>query len=327
MRRLRILCLVAVIFGSIGVLWASTSSAAPADTSVTAQPPTFNDDSCVDFAPSGASYTITATTGVDYFVDGVRTSAGTYPATDGSTVTVTAQPQAGFVLTGTTSFVHVFTATPTCAVPPTFSADSPPSGVVGDSYGYQFVATGQPLPSYSIVGGRLPDGLTLSSTGALTGVPSSAGAFPFVVEAANGASPAASAPITIRIASPLTITTPAALPAAQVGVAYRVRLAATGGTIDQPYVWSLAPGAILPPGLSFASDGTISGTPTEPGDYEVTAVVGDPRTRTFTIEVAAASPTTPLATTGTPTAALLELGIGLLAVGGLATTAARRRRA
>jgi len=41
--------------------------------------------------------------------------------------------------------------------------------------------------------------------------------------------------------------------------AYNVSLEATGGT--PPYSWSLASG-VLPPGLSFSSGGTISGTPT-----------------------------------------------------------------
>ena len=63
--------------------------------------------------------------------------------------------------------------------------------------------------------------------------------------------------------SPLTVTT-GSLPKAVTGTPYSTRLQATGGT--PPYTWSLAlfPGqtaaSVLPAGLGFASDGTISGT-------------------------------------------------------------------
>ena len=63
--------------------------------------------------------------------------------------------------------------------------------------------------------------------------------------------------------TPLAITT-AALPKAVTGSPYTAKLQATGG--KPPYAWNLAlfPGqtaaSVLPAGLSFASDGTISGT-------------------------------------------------------------------
>jgi len=93
---------------------------------VTPASPSFADDACVAGAKSQATYTVPATTGVDYLVNGVKTATGTYNATDGSTVTITAQPQAGYVLTGTTAFTHTYPGTPTCtspttASPPTFT--------------------------------------------------------------------------------------------------------------------------------------------------------------------------------------------------------------
>ncbi len=60
------------------------------------------------------------------------------------------------------------------------------------------------------------------------------------------------------VAAPLSITT-TTLPTSQQNLPYSVTLAATGGV--QPYTWSLAAGS-LPAGLSLASNGTISGTPT-----------------------------------------------------------------
>jgi hypothetical protein len=81
-----------------------------------AQPvtPTFSDDQCVGNTPSSATYTIPGTTGVDYYVDSVLTQAGTYTATDASTIKVEAKPQTGYTLVGTSSWTHNFPATPNC---------------------------------------------------------------------------------------------------------------------------------------------------------------------------------------------------------------------
>lgn len=93
-------------------------------TTVTPTPPVFADDVCSGSAPAGATFLIPATAGVDYLVNGVKTAAGNYPATDGSTVTVSTQAQAGFALTGTTSFTHTFAAAPTCTTSVTPTAPS-----------------------------------------------------------------------------------------------------------------------------------------------------------------------------------------------------------
>ena len=104
-----------------------TFAAAPTcTTSVTPAAPSFVEDVCSGPTPAGATYTIPARTGVDYLVNGVKTAAGTYPATDGSTIAITTSAQGGFVLTGTTSFTHTFAAAPKCIVavtpaPATFS--------------------------------------------------------------------------------------------------------------------------------------------------------------------------------------------------------------
>jgi hypothetical protein len=71
--------------------------------------------------------------------------------------------------------------------------------------------------------------------------------------------------------TPLTVTT-AALPQGTVGTAYSATLSATGGT--PPYSWTLASGS-LPPGLTLSSNGSITGTPTSPGDASFTVQVTD----------------------------------------------------
>jgi outer membrane protein assembly factor BamB len=70
----------------------------------------------------------------------------------------------------------------------------------------------------------------------------------------------------------VTITT-TSLPNAVIGQPYSQTLTATGGT--PPYSWSLASGK-LPPGLSLTpSSGTVSGTPTNPGNNKFTVRVTD----------------------------------------------------
>lgn len=84
------------------VVWVSTTTVdGGTSTSVTATAPTFDDGT--------DTYTITATTGVDYYVGGALTSAGTYSVTAPATVTITAQAQPGYTLTGTTSWSFDFT--------------------------------------------------------------------------------------------------------------------------------------------------------------------------------------------------------------------------
>jgi len=98
--------------------------------------------------------------------------------------------------------------------------------------------------------------------------------------------------------STLTVTT-SSLPAGQDGTGYSASLSASGGT--SPYSWTTTAGA-LPPGLSLASDGTISGTPTSTGTYDFTVQVTDSSTPTsetaskgLSIAVSAAAAETPTA--------------------------------
>jgi hypothetical protein len=71
----------------------------------------------------------------------------------------------------------------------------------------------------------------------------------------------------------LQITT-TSLPNGANGVFYSQQLQATGG--QPPYNWSLAPAsASLPPGLALATDGVISGTPTNNGFFPFTVRVTD----------------------------------------------------
>lgn len=69
---------------------------------------------------------------------------------------------------------------------PVITTSSLPAGTVGVSYSQTIVATGTASISFAVVSGALPTGLSLnSSTGAITGTPTAAGAFGFTVRATN----------------------------------------------------------------------------------------------------------------------------------------------
>ena len=122
--------------------------------------------------------------------------------------------------------------------------------------------------TWSVATGSLPPGLALNAaTGAITGLPTTAGgyALTFAVTDASGAK--ATVATTLRIAARLRIAT-AALSGATVGEAYSNRLAAAGGV--RPVRWAKATG-VLPPGLRLApGTGVLSGTPRTAGTYRFT---------------------------------------------------------
>jgi hypothetical protein len=62
----------------------------------------------------------------------------------------------------------------------------------------------------------------------------------------------------------------ASLPDATIGSAYSQTLVASGGIA--PYLWVAGP---LPPGLTLAQNGTLSGTPTVAGSYTLSLSVVD----------------------------------------------------
>jgi hypothetical protein len=159
-----------------------------------------------------------------------------------------------------------------------------PPARVGASYTANLIAAGGTTPyTFGVSAGALPPGLTLATTGRITGTATTDGTYSFTVRVTDSASPSASAQrifsITVRAAGvmpggQLTITT-ATLPPGRVNVPYSGRLNAIGGTT--PYQWSLAGGA-LPDGITLAVDGTISGTATAAGSFSVTFQVTDAST-------------------------------------------------
>jgi YVTN family beta-propeller protein/uncharacterized repeat protein (TIGR03803 family) len=173
------------------------------------------------------------------------------------------------------------TATASCSIVVSGLTLSCPTGTaqLGVAYSSALTASGGVAPyTFSIISGSLPPGLTLNtSTGAITGTPTTAGTYNFTAQVVDSKGNTASASCSI-VVSLLTLTCPNGT--GQVGVAYSSALVASGGVA--PYTFSIAIGA-LPPGLSLnSSTGAITGTPTTAGTYNFTAQVVDSHGNTAT---------------------------------------------
>jgi serine protease len=84
---------------------------------------------------------------------------------------------------------------------PTIQTGSLPPGDVGEPYAAQLDATGGTgAYSWSVIDGALPDGLTLSSTGAISGVPTRVGSSTFTARVTDEAAATHSRTFTIVIA-------------------------------------------------------------------------------------------------------------------------------
>jgi hypothetical protein len=145
---------------------------------------------------------------------------------------------------------------------------------LGSSYSNQLSACCASAYTWSLTGGALPPGISLSSSGLLSGTSSTAGTFTFLVQVADAANNAnyAARQFTL-VVTPITISTNYYLPYGNPNVPYSVALAATDGT--GVLTWTLPQGNYLPPGLTLAPNGLISGTPTEPGQYSFMLTITD----------------------------------------------------
>lgn len=150
----------------------------------------------------------------------------------------------------------------------------PETGEVGTAFFKQIRARAGCLPyKFSVLAGSLPDGLSLSSDGRVTGTPTKLGTFRFWLRLAGVgcANEFAEREFELTVNSVRVQVTTSQLPAGLVGTPYTFRLAGQG---SGQLTWSLAAGA-LPDGLALGSNGTISGTPTKIGDSAITVKLTD----------------------------------------------------
>ncbi|MEW6130392.1 MAG: putative Ig domain-containing protein [Acidobacteriota bacterium] len=185
-----------------------------------------------------------------------------------------------------------------------------PDGVVGETYSQTLIAAGGSSPyRWALKSGELPNGLTLSANGIISGTPTSSGEKSFEIEAIDQSGQRAIKQFEIDVDPPpeFTILTQSALKTGAVGVPFRVELQATSGT--EPYVWKKKKKAkfgTLPDGITVSKEGILSGTPTAQGTYNFTLLAIDAADRVaskpFTLEIAPPPPPLEIRTTSLPAA-------------------------
>ncbi|MFJ9558589.1 putative Ig domain-containing protein [Streptomyces fuscichromogenes] len=196
-----------------------------------------------------------------------------------------------------------------------------PDGVTHTTYSQALSASGGVEPyAWSVSSGSLPAGLTLSpKSGVLGGTPQADGSSTFTVRVTDSAKPAhtVSQSFTVEVVTGFAATT-SSMPQATYQKGYQTQLTAAGGSPD--YVWTLT--GTLPPGLSLAPNGRITGKPTATGSFPFSVQATDSSappltaTKSLTITVVASlqivTASLPHALTGQPYSQTL------MAIGGTA---------
>ncbi|GLQ45169.1 hemagglutinin [Dyella lipolytica] len=162
---------------------------------------------------------------------------------------------------------------------PVITTTSLPAGTVSIAYSQTIVVSGgNPPYTFAVTSGSLPAGLHLNSgTGVLSGTPTAGGTFSVSVTVTDAASNTGTQSYSITINAPTIVVAPTTLPVPTDGVAYSQAISASGGTA--PYTFAVTSGS-LPPGMTLASNGTLSGTPTGAGTYNFTTTATDSSTGT-----------------------------------------------
>ena len=227
--------------------------------------------------------------GQDEYVDGTLTSEiKTYRATapDGIISVTVDNPT---VLTSNNWSVIEGGSGSTTAPAVVISPTSLTNPQVEVAYSQQFTATGGTSPYLWSYTGTLPAGLSLSSSGLLSGTPATAAGYSFTIYASDATGFVGIKSYTVTVARPTITITPSTISNPKVGTIYGVSFSATGGT--GPYSWQSS--GVIPPGLSLSTGGVLSGNPTTSGTYSFTVTVYDryaaPGSRSYSVTVAAAS--------------------------------------
>lgn len=175
--------------------------------------------------------------------------------------------------------------------PLTITTDSTVKAVRGLPFSLTLQASGGvgTTRTWSVLSGSLPFGLTLdSSTGIISGIPTSGSGVPVVIQVSDSVS-SASKQFNFLIFEQLTIN-PVTPSNAHLNAPYSLQIVAQGSV---PVSWTISTGQ-LPPGLQLAQSNInafyayISGTPTQTGTFQFVVQAQDsslPQTATLNLTI------------------------------------------
>jgi hypothetical protein len=182
------------------------------------------------------------------------------------------------------------------------------AGIAGTAFSQTFTqASSIGGSTFSLNSGSLPAGLTLSAAGLLSGTPTQTGSFPITVKVTDGnGCTGTGATYTITIGCQTISVTNPATATGTIQVAFSQNFTQSGAIGGAAF--SLNSGS-LPAGVTLASNGLLSGTPTVTGSFPITVKVTDGNgctgvsaTYTLVISCQTITVTNPATTTGTVSA-------------------------
>ena len=139
---------------------------------------------------TGTTSTTTADDSVESTTDtGITTGNGSVATASGLTMDQlqqTGTSTAGATISGVTPF---------------FLTINPQAGYVGQAYNSAIVAVSNYPTAYTVIAGALPPGLTMSSSGVITGIPKTIGTYNFVVQAITNQNVSSSKQFTLTVNS------------------------------------------------------------------------------------------------------------------------------
>jgi len=193
-------------------------------------------------------------------------SSGLLSGTASSTGPISFTAQAVDPLGSTDQQALSFTVVGVITIDPT----ELPDWTVGMSYSQQLTAAGGTgaLTWEDVNGDLSGTGLTLSSSGLLSGTPASTGAISFTARVTDETMATDTYGFSFDVNDPVAINA-ATLPDWTVGVAFSQQLTATGGTGSK--TWQDLNADLTGTGLTLSSGGLLSGTPTSTGAISFTA--------------------------------------------------------
>jgi subtilisin family serine protease len=136
-----------------------------------------------------------------------------------------------------------------------------PAAGYGRSYRFPLAVQSPRTGSWSVSKGKLPPGMTMSSTGLITGAPTALGTFRFTATFVDFVPRSTTRTLSVVVRRTPPVIRVNALSTATLGAAYSGRLAVTD---NRAGVWTAEPDT-LPDGLTVAPSGEVTGVPTVAG--------------------------------------------------------------